>query len=54
MNPSSSRVKKTLVVKPRFLARMRAIAGRSSSERYSWSPAINTTCLPTPGPSVPS
>src|SRR5829696_2163397 len=33
---------------------MRASAGSDSSERYSWSPARNTMCLPAPGPVVPS
>ena len=54
MKPSSSRVKNTLALKPYRCARIRPMAGRSSSDRYSWSPEINTTCLPAPGPDVPS
>src|SRR5436190_1261985 len=54
MNPVlGSVVKNTLHLKPKRRARMRASAGSDSSERYSWSPARNTMCLPAPGPLVP-
>ena len=51
--PSASAEKSTVVSKPCFSARILAISGIASSERYSSSPASKTTCLPLPAPSPP-